>query len=399
MSSSPPSFELFTSLRYDPILLASSENSSPVLSFHSPSPFYMLVYHRDRMLEAAQHFGWVNVANKLADGESLSKTLLEKVQTYQKETGTEDGPLKVRILFDRAANLSVELAPVPAVPLSTLYPPSLDPPKPPSPPHPANTFKPSPLTGGALSLGLTDSLPASPPTPETPTWILKLDPIATPITPFTSLKTTHRDHYTASRNRTLPDDPPSTTPAPSSTNYEVLLHNPCNELTEGSMTSLYLYRGGRWVTPPVGVPAGHLALSDTEPVFPTPGQNPNEDEGEMRTPFPGRWGHSVRSEKVGSGGQRGTTRRWALGKGLCMEEPVLVDTVEVGEGVWICKERLANPKISRTTSTTALVKSNNLLDFLKFGARHEFPIVYANTQKVYDILITPPVEPSIEVLP
>ena len=57
----------------------------------------MLVYHRDRMLEAAQHFGWDNVAKKLADGESLSKTLLEKVQTYHKETGTEDGPLKVKL--------------------------------------------------------------------------------------------------------------------------------------------------------------------------------------------------------------------------------------------------------------------------------------------------------------
>ena len=104
------------------------------------------------------------------------------------------------------------------------------------------------------------------------------------------------------------------------------------------MTSLYLYRGGRWVTPPVGVPAGHLALADTDaaaPAFPTPGKNPNEDEGELRVPFPGRWGHSVRSEKVGSGGQRGTTRRWALGKGLCMEEPVFRETVEIGEGMWV----------------------------------------------------------------
>lgn len=301
----------------------------------------MLVYHRDRMLEASQHFGWDNVAKKLADGESLSETLLEKVQTYQKETGTEDGPLKVRVLFDRAANLSIEISPVPAVPLSTLYPPSLEPPKPPSPPHPANTFKPSPLTGGALSLGHTDSLPASLPAPEAPTWILKLDPLATPITPFTSLKTTHREHYTASRSRTLPSTPPAATPtaaADGPANYEVLLHNPCDELTEGSMTSLYLYRGGRWVTPPVGVPAGHLALADTDavaPAFPTPGKNPNEDEGELRVPFPGRWGHSVRSEKVGSGGQRGTTRRWALGKGLCMEEPVFRETVEIGEGMWV----------------------------------------------------------------
>jgi len=99
------------------------------------------------------------------------------------------------------------------------------------------------------------------------------------------------------------------------------------------MTSLYLFRGGRWVTPPVGVPAGHYAEEvKGEDVD---GELPGKDEGELRTPFPGRWGHSVRSAKVGSGGQRGTTRRWALGKGLCMEEPVLVETVKVGEGVWV----------------------------------------------------------------
>jgi 4-amino-4-deoxychorismate lyase len=59
------------------------------------------------------------------------------------------------------------------------------------------------------------------------------------------------------------------------------------------------------------------------------------DEGELRRPFAGRWGHSVRSAKVGAGGQRGTSRRWALGKGFCMEEPVGKDTVEVGQGVWV----------------------------------------------------------------
>jgi 4-amino-4-deoxychorismate lyase len=52
-------------------------------------------------------------------------------------------------------------------------------------------------------------------------------------------------------------------------------------------------------------------------------------------PFAGRWGHSVRSKKVGAGGQRGTSRRWALGQGFCMEEPVSVETIVVGEGVWV----------------------------------------------------------------
>jgi 4-amino-4-deoxychorismate lyase len=134
---------------------------------------------------------------------------------------------------------------------------------------------------------------------------------------------------------------------------EVMLFNEVSEMTEGSMTSLYFFRGGRWVTPPVGVPAGEFSSSTLRSSEPRseleggvaasniPGREGKEgwdqrqDEGELRKPFLGRWGHSVRSAKVGAGGQRGTTRRWALGQGMCMEEPVSVDTVEVGEEVWV----------------------------------------------------------------
>ena len=137
---------------------------------------------------------------------------------------------------------------MPPVPLSTLYPPSLDPPKTSSPPHPAASFDPSPLTGGALQLGPTDTLPGS--TAPPPVWNVKLDKAPTPSSPFTLLKTTHRDFYDESRKRALPENPAG------AVYTEVLLYNECNELTEGTLTSLYLFRGGRWVTPPVGVPAG-----------------------------------------------------------------------------------------------------------------------------------------------
>ena len=92
--SSGRSFHLFTSLRYDPLLLSSEENSSPIVNFESPSPFYMLIYHRDRMLEAAQHFDFHAVAKKLEDGLSLHKELLHKVNEYLQQGG-KDGPLKV----------------------------------------------------------------------------------------------------------------------------------------------------------------------------------------------------------------------------------------------------------------------------------------------------------------
>lgn len=219
--------------------------------------------------------------------------------------------------------MTVEFSTVPSVPLSTLYPSSLEPPKHTVAPHPANTssFQPSPLTGGALTLGSTDSLDDQPTSPP-PEYLLRLDTQATPSSPLTLLKTTAREHYDASRARALPSNPHGSIYA------EVLLYNEVSELTEGTLTSLYLFRGGRWVTPPVGVPAGEFTSETLKDAG-------RADEGELRRPFAGRWGHSVRSAKVGAGGQRGTSRRWALKKGFCMEEPVNKDTVEVGEGVWV----------------------------------------------------------------
>lgn len=89
------SFQLFTSLRYDPILLHSKENSTEMVSFTIPSPFYMLVYHRDRMLEAARHFEWNPVIQKLQDGKALEAALLAEVENRQRAKGGERTPLRV----------------------------------------------------------------------------------------------------------------------------------------------------------------------------------------------------------------------------------------------------------------------------------------------------------------
>lgn len=87
-------FQLFTSLRYDPLLLTSEENSRPDLNFLSPSPFYMLAYHRDRMVEAAQHFDFHEVEKRLGDGEALHEELSKQVNAWI-EKGGSDQPLKV----------------------------------------------------------------------------------------------------------------------------------------------------------------------------------------------------------------------------------------------------------------------------------------------------------------
>ncbi|KAF2458614.1 hypothetical protein BDY21DRAFT_301623 [Lineolata rhizophorae] len=318
MATSAEDFELFTSLRYDPLLLKSVENGSGGLSFVSPSPFYMLVYHRDRMLEAARHFGFDAAAEKLSDGKALSEALLSKVRKYQKESEAKDGPLRIRTLYNRAGDLQVDMSPVPPVPLEALYPPTLDPPPNPKPPRV------SPLTGGALTLGPTDSLSSSssPLPPTIPRWTLMLDSHPTALTAHTSLKTTHRPHYDASRARSLPGNSDGASPAASAAALtEVFLYSPVGEITEGSISTPYFFRGGRWVTPPVGTPpaAGPFTTPTRQGI-----------DGGPDVPFAGRWGHSVRG-----GGQRGTTRRWALRKGLCQEEGVERASVKIGEGVWV----------------------------------------------------------------
>lgn len=246
--------------------------------------------------------------------------------------------------------MHTDIITTPCIPLSSLYPATFT--TPPSSNPPSKQFTPSPKTGGALVLGPDDSL-ATPSSPKS-TWILTIDTAPTPTSPHTLLKTTHRAHYDAARARSVPAAPTTTTPA--GTLHEVLLWNSVGEMTEGSFTSAYFYRGGRWVTPPVGVPnnvsssSSEKAGGEEEGEDATGGEREGtvsqrssscctkfSDEGELREPFPGRWGHSIRSVKAvaGAGGQRGTTRRWALKKGLCMEEPVARETVEVGEWVWV----------------------------------------------------------------
>ena len=69
---------------------------------------------------------------------------------------------------------------------------------------------------------------------------------------------------------------------------EVLVVNERGEVMEGSLTTPYFWREGRWLTP-----------------------------------------------REGCGGNRGTTRRWALERGFAVEGVVRAEDVRVGEVVWL----------------------------------------------------------------
>jgi 4-amino-4-deoxychorismate lyase len=54
----------------------------------------MLAYHRDRMVEAAQHFDFSEVEKRLKDGKALHEELLQKTNSEVAQSG-KDVAMKV----------------------------------------------------------------------------------------------------------------------------------------------------------------------------------------------------------------------------------------------------------------------------------------------------------------
>jgi branched-subunit amino acid aminotransferase/4-amino-4-deoxychorismate lyase len=111
-------------------------------------------------------------------------------------------------------------------------------------------------------------------------WTISLDTQPTEPTESTIIKTYDRSAYDRARS------------AVGITSFveqrEVLLYTAQGLILDGSLSTPYFHRGGRWVTP----------ASNT-------------------------------------GGQQGSTRRWALGKGLAAEDDVEVKSLTEGEVVFM----------------------------------------------------------------
>ena len=246
-----PNFQLFTSLRYDPLLTSLPINTELWdQENQGPSPFYILPFHRDRMLQAAEHFGWTEAADAIRGPAGLAH-LLNKLNEAV-STQSPD-PLRVRILLSHDGSIVVESSPAAPVIEANLYPKRIPPPK------GVTQMKVSPRTGGALTVGDGDAVHGDPPMVEA--WEVVSDTVRTKPSPYTSFKTTNRDMYTNARGRAGIKD--------LAEKKEVLIISEENgEIMEGSLTSVFFWREGKWTTPPVS-----------------------------------------------SGGQIGTTRRWALAKG------------------------------------------------------------------------------------
>ncbi|KAG9244079.1 aminotransferase [Calycina marina] len=250
-------FQLFSSLRYDVLLETVSTNTENWGNDDKAewSPFYMLPLHRDRILKAAQHFGWDEAVSTISGKEGFTH-LLQKLN--EAIPADSPSPLRVRTLLSKSGEITVETNPTPPVSSNNLYPARIPPPR---------------------GLGDNDTVHGDP--ERTTPWTVLPDTKFTTPSPYTSYKTTHRDVYNTARSRVGIES--MTSP------QEVLIVSTVDgEIMEGSFTSVFFWRHGKWITP---------------------------------------------SERCG--GQIGTTRRWALERGFCEEGRVEVGMLVDGEECWV----------------------------------------------------------------
>ncbi|PHH54461.1 hypothetical protein CFIMG_003023RA [Ceratocystis fimbriata CBS 114723] len=258
-------FNIISSIRYDPLLEAAYQNPDfPHAAWNSThrSRHYMLDFHRDRLNRAATHWVW-NTARDTISGPGGLANLASIIDAAVQDAGAQDRAQAVRLELLRDGSLKAVLRDVGPATLEDLYP---------------SEFA-TPALAPVTSAALTEVA--------LPSFTVHLDTCATEASPFTHYKTTKRDMYNAARGRlgiTAGDS------------AEVLIMNNRGEVMEGSITTPFFWRGGRWVTPPI----------------PTAYQ-----------------------DHLGAGGQDGTTRRWALEQGFAVEDTVHVDSIQDGEVIWI----------------------------------------------------------------
>lgn len=234
------SFQIFTSIRYDPALLKVPDFGFANTGWNQePSPFYMLDFHRDRMLRAAIYWKW-EAAIATISGEEGLENLKRFLQSITSEL--DDSPHRVMITLAQDGSLAHQISSLPVTGLSNLLP----------------DWLPSP------NLEDSDQVKAGKTPTKDSVYEIVLDNQKTAKSEFTHYKTTSREMYNGARKRAHinPGD-----------KKEALLVNEDGHIMEGTITTPYFWRGEKWVTPPV--PAQFNASR-------------------------------------GSGGNDGTTRRWAL---------------------------------------------------------------------------------------
>lgn len=244
---------IFTTIRFQQDLLRSPANRKACCD--TISSLYLLAFHAQRFTDAlCEAPSWNPLWNALRAENTLPEIAISLLSAdcYKAiEEYTEIRPqarheaLRLRVTISTRGKVSCEVS----APLSSLSERSLFP----------------------ITLTVDDTNYAI--------WTASLDTEATPVTVATMYKTSDRACYDRAR-RTAGISPSDT--------REVLLYTNTGQILDGSITTPYFLRSGRWITP-----------------------------------------------AASCGGLRGTTRRYALENKLCEEGIISIHSLTDGEIIWL----------------------------------------------------------------
>lgn len=208
-------FQLLTSIRYDPNLLSGDDMSSG---------FFLFDEHVRRLRFQIEFFNWTEL--KLERQHLLDKLNEIVAQIYTTSDGDIMDAYKLRVTVSRDG--TVNISALKAIERANL------------------------LDG--LGVLMQDEIGLASPQTQSPVWSIFLDTKPTPMSCFTSFKTTNRSHYLQARQRVLSE------PNNYSNFQDVLLFNEQGQITECSISSVAFRRLRQdpdgsttaiWATPPI----------------------------------------------------------------------------------------------------------------------------------------------------
>jgi hypothetical protein len=232
--------KLFTTIRYDPDLLQAHANPSfshAGWNFSHQSSCYMLDLHRDRILRAATYWQWATVTSLISGDDGLTRLEMAIENFLAEDMADKDKAYRLRILVNEEGELKFERADETPRTLEALFPATL-------------------LGRDKQNMDAVG-----------PVFTVICDEEGTERSAYTHYKTTKRQMYDDARRRAGIK--------PGEAREVLIINGVDGSIMEGSVTTPYFFREGKWVTPPV--PA-------------------------------------VFEEENGRAGQDGTTRRWGLMK-------------------------------------------------------------------------------------
>lgn len=246
-------FRLVTTPRYDRELLRAREQGFDHAgwNYERQSPLYIWEYHHRRLVKGARYFGWAQAVQSLETTQTV-EALAQRIEDF---VGPDQStPLRLRVVLSPDGTIELEKYDTPAVPLGNLLPRRL-------------------VAPSASNNSSTEPEKIT-------TSTIVVDQERTAHSDFTRFKTTQRDVYTLARLRAQLE--------PKDLKEVLLVNNETELVMEGSITTPYFWRDGRWVTPPVE--------------------------------------HELGDENNGKGGQDGVSRRWALDRYVGMNNIVSIDS-------------------------------------------------------------------------